>query len=115
MSKPTFATVLGALLALAAAQSMASGFGRMNNATVLGQRLDFSVPVQLDAGQSLTPECVTAEVFSGESRVAPSAVSIAIGPGPVPEERVLRVVTDSAIDEPVVTVTVQVQSIPSFP
>lgn len=108
MSKPTFATVLGALLALAAAQSMASGFGRMNNATVLGQRLDFSVPVQLDAGQSLTPECVTAEVFSGESRVAPSAVSIAIGPGPVPEERVLRVVTDSAIDEPVVTVTVQI-------
>ncbi len=108
MPKPTIVTVLGVLLALAAAQAMAIGFGRMNNATVLGQRLDFSVPLQLDAGQSVTPECVTVEVLSGEFRVAPSAVNVAIVPGREANERLIRIATHSAIDEPVVTVTVQI-------
>ncbi|HMN77455.1 MAG TPA: hypothetical protein PKC97_15430 [Burkholderiaceae bacterium] len=108
MPRRTFAPVLGALLALAAAQVMASGFGRMTNATVLGQRLDFSVPLQLDGGQKIGPECVTAEVLAGEFRVMPSAVDVAVVPGREAGERLIRVVTDTAIDEPVVTVTVQV-------
>ena len=108
MPRRKFAPVLGALLALVAAQAMASSFGRMNNATVLGQRLDFSVPLQLDAGQSVSSECVTAEVLAGEFRVMPSAVNVAIVPGRDAGERLIRVATDSTIDEPVVTVTVQV-------
>ncbi len=89
-------------------QAMASGFGRMTNATVLGQRLDFSVPLRLDAGQSVAPECVTAEVLAGDLRVTPSAVQVAVVPGRETGERLVRVVTDSTIDEPVVTVTLQV-------
>lgn len=106
MPKPTFAPALGVLLALAAAQAMASGFGRMNNATVLGQRLDFSVPLQLDAGQSVSPDCVSAEVFAGEIRVAP--VDVAVIPAGEANARLIRIATRSAIDEPVVTVTVQI-------
>lgn len=108
MPKSTFAPVLGVLLALAAAQAMASGFGRMNNATVLGQPLNFSVPLRLDAGQSVTPDCVSAEVVSGDFRVAPSMVNVAVVPGSETNERLIRIATDSAIDEPVVTVTLQI-------
>jgi len=108
MPRRTFAPVFGALLALAAAQVMASGFGRMTNATTLGQRLDFSVPLQLDGGQGIAPECVTAEVLAGDFRVMPSAVDVAVVPGREAGERLIRIVTDTAIDEPVVTVTVQV-------
>ena len=108
MPRRKFAPVLGALLALVAAQAMASSFGRMNNATVLGQRLDFSVPLQLDAGQSISPECVTAEVLAGEFRVMPSAVHVAVVPGRDAGERLILVATDSTIDEPVVTVSVQI-------
>ena len=108
MPRRKFAPVLGALLALVAAQAMASGFGRMHNATVLGQRLDFSVPLQLDAGQSISPECVTAEVLAGEFRVMPSAVHVAVVPGRDAGERLILVATDSTIDEPVVTVSVQI-------
>ncbi|MEO8123833.1 MAG: hypothetical protein ABI633_07270 [Burkholderiales bacterium] len=108
MPKLTFAPVLGVLLALATAQAMASGFGRMNNATVLGQRLDFSVPLRLDAGQSIAADCVTAEVFAGEFRVAPSAVDVAVVPASDATERLIRIATRSAIDEPVVTVTLQI-------
>ena len=69
MPRRTFAPVLGALLALVAAQAMASGFGRMNNATVLGQRLDFSVPLQLDAGQKGIDEG-QAKLAEGEGQLA---------------------------------------------
>lgn len=108
MPRPSLGPVIAALLALAAAQAVAGGFGTMNNATVLGQRLDFSVPLRLDDGQSATPECVTADVQSGDFRVMPSAVRVAVVAGHDSGERLIRVVTDSTIDEPVVTVTVQV-------
>ena len=108
MPSPILAPALAALLALAAAPALASGFGRMSNATVLGQRLDISVPLQLDAGQTLDPECVSAEVYAGEFRVAPSAVHVTLAPGPGDNERLLHVVTQSVIDEPVVSVSLRV-------
>ncbi len=86
---------------------MATGFGRMNNATMLGQQLDFTVPLRLDAGESVSADCVTAEVLSGEFRVPPSQVRVAVDPGSDANERLIRVATRATIDEPVVTVTVQ--------
>lgn len=107
MQRPKSALVLGALLALSAAQAMATGFGRMSNSTTLGQHLDFTVPMRLEAGESLSAECVTAEVLSGEFRVPASQVRVAIEPGSDANERLIRVATRAPIDEPVVTVTVQ--------
>ncbi|MCO5124137.1 MAG: hypothetical protein M9915_10390 [Rhizobacter sp.] len=107
MQRPKSVLVLGALLALSAAQAMATGFGRMNNATTLGQQLDFTVPLRLDAGESVSADCVTAEVLSGEFRVPPSQVRVALDPGSDANERLIRVATRATIDEPVVTVTLQ--------
>ncbi len=107
MQRLMSAVVIGVLLALPTAQAMATGFGPMNNATALGQRLAFTVPIRLDAGEGINPECVTAEVLSGEFRVPASAVRVAVEPGRDASERLIRVATSATIDEPVVTVTVQ--------
>lgn len=90
----------------AAGDAQALGFGRSVNASHLGQPLNFAATVRLESDESLARECVTAEVLSGDFRVAPAAVRISVEPAPNPGERLVRVTTTTAIDEPVVTVTV---------
>ena len=48
---------------------------------------------------------MTAEVHQGDQRIAPSALRTSIEQGSAAEERVVRVYTTVAIEEPVVTVT----------
>ena len=50
------------LLGLAVAPVHAVGFGRIANATQLGQPLNFAASVRLDADEVLPRECVAAEV-----------------------------------------------------
>lgn len=107
MLKPLSSLALGALLALPAAQALALGFGRVGNTAALGQPLSFSVGVRLDADENLAADCVSAEVFSGDNRLPPSTVRVAIEPGSEPAERTLRVVSNTVIDEPVLTVNLQ--------
>lgn len=97
-----------ALLALAgslAHQNAASlGLGRVQSSAVLGQTLEMSIGVRLDPDESLTVECVSAEVALGDARLPRSSVGVSLdtsGQAPV-----IRVRTLERIDEPVVTVTV---------
>jgi hypothetical protein len=83
----------------------AVGLGRIRGATVLGQPLDMQVTVRLEDGEPFGPECVAADVMSGEQHVPPAAVRLFIDPGADATERTLRVTTSVAIDEPVITVT----------
>jgi len=84
----------------------ALGFGRVSSATTLGQQLDFSVVLTTDAGELLPPECVTAEVYAGESLIPPSLVRTRVDTPADGGPSTLRIVTNVRIDEPVASVNV---------
>lgn len=74
---------------------------------MLGDTLRVVVPLRLEAGETVTQECVSAEVHFGDDRVAPSAVSVELQPAETVTagmggRLVLR--TTALINEPVVHV-----------
>ncbi len=100
--------VVGAVAALYAQCSLAVGFGRASHSTSLGQALEMVVPVIADSTEQLTNDCLSAEVLVGDTRLHPSTVRSRLDWLGDSGVRVLRVLTSSRIDEPVVTVTVGV-------
>ena len=98
----------GVALALATSSVMALGFGRIANSTVLGQPLNFTVPLRFDADEFVAVECVAVEVFSGDNKIAPSSVHISLEPSGDPSAPRLHVTTSALIDEPIVSLTVGV-------
>lgn len=97
---------LSCALMLAASQSaFAIGFGRIAHNTSLGQMLEFTVPVTADGTEQLTAECVSAEVFLGDSRMLPGSVISRLEWSADSSVRLLRVSTTVRVDEPVVNVT----------
>lgn len=96
-----------AILALmAAGPAAALGFGDFRAQVLLGQPLNLAVPVSLGEGETLAAECAAAEVQVGESRLQPGTVRVRVTQGRDSSEAVIRIVTTTAIDEPVVNVTV---------
>ncbi|MFO1220865.1 MAG: hypothetical protein U1E89_21065 [Burkholderiaceae bacterium] len=89
---------------LAVPHALAIGFARAPSNVALGSPLNFPIGVQLGTDESLIANCVGAEVYQGEQRVAPSNVRVAIEPGSNPDERVVRVTTSVAIEEPLVSI-----------
>ena len=108
MPKLTFPLALAALLWLATPEAMALGFGRVSEATVLGQSLNFVAGVRLAADEYLVADCVSATVFAGDNQLPSSAVRVSIEPAAARSARNLRVSSSTAIDEPVVTVILQI-------
>ena len=100
--------VIGAALWFAACSAHALGFGRITNATQLGQPLNFAAALRLDADESLSRECVSAEVQSGDNKLQAGQIRTTLEGGADPLERSVRVTTSTVIDEPVVTVSVTV-------
>lgn len=86
----------------------ALGFGKIANATTLGQPLNFAARVHLDMNESVARECVAAEVFAGENRVPSDQVRVTLEPGQGAQQRNVRVTTRAPIVEPVVTVNVTI-------
>lgn len=103
-----FSLSLAAALWVAAAPAKALGFGRIGNTTQLGQPLNFAAAIRLENDESLSRECVAAEVMVGESRLQPGQVRVTLEAGTAPNERLVRITTSTLIDEPVVTVSVSV-------
>jgi hypothetical protein len=95
-----------AALGLGPAAASALGFGRSANASVLGQPLDFSVALIVDPGESLSPECVGADVLAGDVRIAPAKLRVRLEGPPRGPRLVASVRTTVPIVEPVVTVRV---------
>jgi pilus assembly protein FimV len=87
-----------------AGPAVALGFGDFRASAVLGQPLNLAVPVSLAEGESLTGNCVSAEVQSGDSRLPPGTVRTRITQGRDASEAIVRVNTSVAIDEPVVNI-----------
>ena len=106
MRKALLVFSLATALALAAGKVQALGFGKTINPTGIGQRLDFSAAVRLAPDETLEPGCIRAEVLSGDRPVSPAEVHVALQGGAGNSERRIRVTTERAIEEPVVTVTV---------
>ena len=97
---------VAAALGFSASPASALGFGRVANASLLGQPLDFSVALVLDPGESLSAECVGADVLAGDVHIAPAKVRVRLE-GPAHGPRVVASVrTTVRIVEPVVTVRV---------
>lgn len=90
---------------MAAGPAMAIGFGSADPVATLGQPLDISIPLRMEPGEDLQPECVSAEVQIGESALPRAGVgaNLVIGASGI---RAIRVRTLQRIDEPVVTVQV---------
>ena len=76
-------------------------------AVVLGQPLNFSVQLRTDAGEPVTPECITAKVTAGERRLTAAQVRTALDSSG-PEGARIRVTTLMRIEEPVVNVQLTV-------
>ena len=97
---------IGAVLWSAAPSAQALGFGRVSNATQLGQPLNFAAVVLLESDESLPRECVSAEVLSGDNKLQPGQVRVTLEGASDAPERSVRITTSTLIDEPVVTVSV---------
>jgi pilus assembly protein FimV len=98
----------GLLLGGSASTALGLGLGRGANSSTLGQPLNFSVQVHAEADELLTSECLGVEVFAGDVKLQPTAVKLSLEPGVNPSQATIRVATTSAVEEPVVTVTVGV-------
>lgn len=87
--------------------AFALGLGAGPTSVVLGQPLDFAVTVRLAADESLSAECVVADVQVGEQRVSSDAVRVRVQASGS-NSAAVRVSTSMAIDEPLVSVNLAV-------
>lgn len=78
------------------------GFGRPVSRAILGEPLRVSVPLRLEAGETLEADCVQVEVHYGESRLSPSQVQVSLVGGSS-REATVQVRTTTPITEPIVT------------
>jgi pilus assembly protein FimV len=98
--------LVSAAVMAAAADVGAMGFGRVLSRTTLGEPLNMAVTLRLEPGEGLDDGCANATVLAGDNPVPRDEVRVRITGGG--DERILRVTTRRAIDEPVVTVTLAV-------
>jgi hypothetical protein len=96
--------MLGALLLGAAGGSLAVSLGAMRGNAIVGQPFNMSLTAQLSGSEGLSAVCVYAEIFFGDSQIPPSRVSIATVAGVTAHEALIRIRTESEVNEPVVTV-----------
>jgi hypothetical protein len=108
MRKLTLIVFAGLSLWFSTQAAHALGFGRIVNATQLGQALNFAAVINVADDEVLPRECVSAEVYSGENKLQPGQVRVTLEPGKDANERSVRVTSFALIDEPVVSVNVTV-------
>lgn len=94
----------GLFLLLMACGSQALTLGRVNSSAVIGRSLDLGISVQMDAGETAASVCFDADVFHGDVRQDPGRVKVLVEPAAQPNMLNVRVLSSTAVDEPVVTV-----------
>jgi hypothetical protein len=99
---------LGAAVLATALSATAMGFGQTVTQTTLGQPLNFVATVTLEGDETITRECVFADVYAGDTRIARDNVRAVLEPASDNGQRRIRVTTSTRIDEPVVSVEVSV-------
>ena len=105
MHRAVLSIAVGLLLGVSST-AWGLGLGRGAHTSTLGEPLSFSVQVNADVDEILAPECVAAEVFAGDVKLQPPAVTVSLQAGAGLRQATVRVVTTQVIEEPVVTVSV---------
>jgi hypothetical protein len=100
--------IAGVVLFVASTAASALSLGRVRGTALLGRGLDLTVQSSMEASEA-TPEanCFAADVFYGDTRVSPNAVSISPERSSSGELRI-RVRASTIVDEPIVTLFVRV-------
>ncbi|MDC6170413.1 type IV pilus assembly protein FimV, partial [Paucibacter sp. XJ19-41] len=92
------------LSAAALGPVQALGVGRPLTLSALGQSLNLVFPVRLASGETLSLDCVRAEVLSGESRVPANLIQLQLEGDGEAAVRAVRLQSLVQIDEPLVTI-----------
>ena len=87
---------------------MALGFGPGSTQTTLGQHLNFAASVMLESDETVSRDCVYADVYAGDAKVAPRNVRAALEATRDATQRIVRVTTAVVINEPIVTIEVSI-------
>lgn len=101
------ATSLAIAAALGTGPAWALGFGSVRATAIMGQVLDATVPLRLQTGETVSESCLSATVTSGDVPVPAGAVVTSLLNSPSGDWRV-RIRTTQRIDEPFVTITVNI-------
>jgi hypothetical protein len=78
LNRKIVASVTAAACVCAAPSTMAIGFGRVAPVAVLGQMLDVSIPVRVEASEQFDADCAHVDVRFGESRLLPNQVRMEV-------------------------------------
>ena len=98
----------GGILLLAALSSHALTVGAVRGAALVGQPLDVSVPVILEAGEDASSLCFDGDVLYADTRLGANRVSIAPQAASARQQVIVRIRSTVAVNEPVVTVNLRV-------
>jgi pilus assembly protein FimV len=98
------AFLTAALLATASA-ACALGLGKPPAALTLGEYLDVSIPLRLEPGEDVPDSCLTSDIYYGEDKLGLGVSRTRVETAPN-GERVIRIVANARISEPVVSIYV---------
>jgi pilus assembly protein FimV len=104
MKKHFTAHIIFAATALASQQVWALGFGRAVSDAVLGQAFTFTVPVHVEPGEHFGLECVSTQVYYGDSQLLSSQVRTELLPGSGDYGWLVKITASAAVAEPIIEV-----------
>ena len=105
MKNTVRAAALGLALSAIVPEAGAIGIGRLPTSATIGLTLDLAIPLRLEPGESLTPDCLAATVSYADNVQQPGTTSLRLEPArPDATDRTLRLSTTTRVNEPVVTV-----------
>jgi hypothetical protein len=94
---------LGVALALCSAASCALTFGPVQGTPLIGRNLNLTVTVQMQSEPPASTLCPQVEVFYADNKVDPRQVKVTTEPSDRSDWVTLRVLSESPVNEPVVT------------
>ncbi len=94
---------VGSALLVAASHSLALSFGGTQGNVIIGRPLDMLVRGSIDASESVAGLCLEAQLNYGDTRVPPSAITLAIQKVGADGTGLLRVRSSLPVNEPVVS------------
>lgn len=103
----TLKLAVGGALLLAASQSMALSLGRAEGSVFIGRPLDILIASSVEASEAAGGLCLEAEVLYGDTRIAASAITVAIHRLGAENSGALRVRVSDAVTEPFVTLVIK--------